>query len=231
VEASTILDVVILVAVTVGGVVLAFFRSGVEQAVKEQVTETFSRINWQAVLGRELERIRGTERQELRFASYGKLWSEMRPLAIYDDSPINRGTMKELSKKLSDWYFSGTGGLMLTRHNRDLYFALQDLVSAVAIGDDWDAERSAEPKARFEDLLRGRELGAALELMNHLEEVETRDWPSDELEKMAAEWRNDIREVARGWAELDRHERFAALQQVSSVLRTGLTNDVESRLR
>jgi hypothetical protein len=173
----------------------------------------------------------GVHRQELRFASYGKLWSAMRPLAIYDESPINRDTMKELSTSLSDWYFSETGGLMLTRHNRDLYFALQDLVRAVASGDPWEAERIDDPKGRFEEFLLRRDLNSGLELIRHLEEATPKAWPSDDLLRMTGAWRKAVGEMARGWAEMDGYDRFAALQQVSSVLRTGLTNDVESRLR
>lgn len=230
-DVGTILDLVILAALAVGGLAWRSFGSGVEQTVKDQATEIVNRINWPAVLGRELERIRGTERQELRFTSYGKLWAAMRPLAIYDDSPINRTAMKELSQKLSDWYFSEAGGLMLTRINRDLYFALQDLVSAVAKGDDWEGARSDDPRGRFQVLLQRRRLKAAQELTKNLSVAKPEDWPSDELERMAADWHQDIRTLARDWNEIDSTEQFAALQQVSSVLRTGLTNDVESRLR
>jgi hypothetical protein len=220
-----------LAVLAVGGLAWLFLRSGVEQAAKDQATEIVSRINWSAVLGRELEKIRGTERQELRFTSYGRLWAKMRPLAIYDDSPINQHTMVEMSKDLSNWYFSETGGLMLTKHNRDLYFALQDLVSAVARVGHWEAERTDEPKARFEHLLQRRDLRAALELIKYLQDAKTQDWPSDELEVMTAAWRKDARKLVSGWAEIESKDRFAVLQQVSSVLRTGLANDVESRLR
>jgi hypothetical protein len=231
VDVGIILDIVILAVLAVGGLAWRSFSSGVEQAAKDQATEIVSRINWSAVLGRELEKIRGTERQELRFTSYGRLWAEMRPLAIYDDSPINQHTMEELSKKLSNWYFSETGGLMLTTHNRDLYFALQDLVSAVARVDHWEAERIDEPRARFAHLLRRRDLSAALALIKYLQGAKTQDWPSDDLEVMTAAWRRDARKLVSGWAEIDSKDQFAVLQQVSSVLRTGLTNDVESRLR
>ena len=166
--------------------------------------------------------------------SYGKLWAEMRPLAIYDDSPINQQTMGEMSKKLSDWYFSETGGLMLTSHNRDLYFALQDLLSAVAVEPNWEADRIPEPERTFEGLLRRRELTAAQALIGHLRDRATiQEWPGDEpgLQEMARRWRDDVAELAKGWKETNSGERFAVLQQVCSVLRTGLTNDVESRLR
>jgi hypothetical protein len=229
VQIGTVLDVVTLVGLAVAGILWPFLRSGVEQAAKDGATEVVSRITWPAVLGRELEKIRGTERQELRFASYGKLWSAMRPLAIYDDSPIDRDEMKKLGKKLSDWYFSETGGLMLTSHNRDLYFALQDLIIAVGREDDWKAERTTKPEVGFEKVLRSRGLNPAL--MSHLETAKSQDWPSDNLGNMAAEWRRDIPKLVGGWGKLDPQVRFAVLQQVSSVLRTGLTKDVESRLR
>jgi hypothetical protein len=48
---------------------------------------------------------------------------------------------------------------------------------------------------------------------------------------MAAAWRSDVGKLAIGWTEIDGNDRFAVLQQVSSTLRTGLANDVESRLR
>ena len=41
----------------------------------------------------------------------------------------------------------------------------------------------------------------------------------------------DVVALANRWEELGEGERFAVLQQAASVLRTGLTNDVESRLR
>jgi hypothetical protein len=231
VDLGTILDFVILAALAVGGLAWRSFSSGVEQAAKDQATEIVSQYNRLAVLSRKLEETRGTERQELRFTSYGRLWAEMRPLAIYDDSPIDQRTMEEMSEKLSDWYFSETGGLMLTHHNRDLYFALQDLVSAVARTDHWDAERTDKPKTRFEHLLQRKHLDAALALIKYLQDAKTQDWPSEDLEEMAEAWRKDILKLADDWAEIDGNDRFAVLQQVSSALRTGLANDVESRLR
>jgi hypothetical protein len=137
-----------------------------------------------------------------------------------------------MSRKLSDWYFSAAGGLMLTKHNRALYFAFQDLVAAVARGDDWEAVRTEEPEAQFKAmLLRHEDLSAALKLMKYVHEVQPRDWPSEDFEQMAIDWRKDVGKLAGGWAEIDNNDRFAVLQQVSSVLRIGLTNDVESRLR
>lgn len=180
----------------------------------------------------ERSRIRAQGREALRFTSYGLLWKEMRPLAIYDQSPINRETMGELSSNLSNWYFSADGGLMLTSHNRDLYFALQDLVSAVADEkSDWRAKRTSDPRPRFEEVLRRKDLTAAQALLEHLDTVKPEDWPSGDLEAMAGRWHKDIQKLAKSWAKIDSTAQFAALQQVSSVLRTGMTKDVESRLR
>jgi hypothetical protein len=137
-----------------------------------------------------------------------------------------------MSKKLSDWYFSANGGPMLTSHNRDLYFALQDLVSAVADEEtDWKAERTSDPRTTFEHVLERSDLRAAQALTEHLGRVKPEGWPTEDLEAMAGEWRKDVEKLAEGWAEIDSTERFAVLQQVCSVLRTGLTKDVESRLR
>jgi hypothetical protein len=233
VDAGTVLDALILIVVALGGLVWLSVRAGVEQIGKEQAAEAAREINRAAELDRQLERIRGTQRQELRFTSYGRLWLEMRPLAIYDDSPIDQRTMDELSKKLSDWYFSETGGLLLTSHNRDLYFALQDLVSAVGSHADWEAVRIREPRTTFMAVLGRRELTGAQALMDHLRDTAIEEWAQSpaELRRLARRWRDDVDELTKGWAELDGREQFAVLQQVCSALRTGLTNDVESRLR
>jgi hypothetical protein len=229
---SIVADLLVAVALAVGVVVWRSFSSAAEEAAKAQATEIVNQRNWSAVFARELEQIRGTERQELRFTSYGKLWAQMRPLAIYDSSPVNRETMKEMSKKLSDWYFSDNGGLMLTSHNRDLYFALQDLVSRVANAEmEWEAERIPEPRETFKAILERRGLTKAQGLIEHLDKAGPKNWPSDGVEELARAWRKDVVNLATGWGQIDSRERFVVLQQVSSILRTGLTNDVESRLR
>jgi hypothetical protein len=229
---SLVADVVTVAVVGVGLLLWRSFQAGAEQFAKDQASELNRELNRAASLARQLEQTRGTERQELRFTSYGVLWKEMRPLAIYDDSPVNRDTMKDMSKKLSDWYFSANGGLMLTSHNRDLYFALQDLVSrAGSARADWVAERTANPRKVFEAVLKREELDNARAFMKDLDEASPQDWPSADLEDTAHAWHEDVGSLAAGWAEIDGGERFAVLQQVSSVLRTGLTYDVESRLR
>ena len=230
-DLGTVLDLLTLALVAIGLLLWRLFGAAAEHATKAQVDEVMAELHQASALARELEKTRGTERQELRFTSYGKLWAEMRPLAIYDDSVVDQTTMSEMSKKLSGWYFSETGGLMLTSHNRDLYFALQDLVSAVADQPGWEAERTREPRGIFLVVLERRELTAARALIKHLDDIDISGWPSTDMETLARAWRSDVAKLAEGWPELGREERFAVLQQVASVLRTGLTYDVESRLR
>ncbi len=232
---ATVLDFVVLGLLAVGLLLWRSFGAGVEEAAKKGAEEAVARAAWPAVLARELEKVRGSERQELRFTSYGELWAKMRPLAIYDDSTVDQRAMEKMSKKLSDWYFSATGGLMLTTHNRDLYFALQDLVSTVADEKGWEAERVHEPKPVFEAILARRELDGAQALLGHLEDkTKAHRWPGEDLEALEAltrRWRDDVAKLAGDWTAFTGREQFAILQQVCSVVRIGLTNDVESRLR
>jgi hypothetical protein len=179
---------------------------------------------------------RGTERQELRFTSYGELWRRMRPLAIYDDSPVDRTTMGDMSKEFSDWYFSSNGGLMLTTFNQYLYFALQGLLALVGAKTEkeWKADRGdgqKEIKDLFKELLKQKKLDHAQALVDQIGQVKPKDWPGPRLEELASKWGDEVASLADGWTELSTRQRFAVLQQVSSVLRTGLTKDVESRLR
>jgi hypothetical protein len=229
---SVVADILVVIVVAVGALLWRSVGAGIEEGAKEQAKELVAELNRQTALARQLEQTRGTERQELRFESYGALWAQMRPLAIYDDRRIDRQAMRELSTALSDWYFSAKGGLMLTRHNRDLYFALQDLVSGVAaLEPDWEAERVPRPRQVFEALLEHRGLVDALTLIEHLDTAAPTDWPGAGVEALAKEWRTSVVTLVTAWTELSAGERFAALQQVASVLRTGLSNDVESRLR
>lgn len=140
----------------------------------ERIEEKFR----QHRLDRELERIRGAERQELRFESYGKLWNEMRPLAIYDEARFDQAMAKKMSRRLSSWYFSDSGGLMLTSHNRDLYRLLQEVLREAARHKGWKGQRVPEPEAVFEELMEGRGHSEALGLLEYLDNEATLPaWP------------------------------------------------------
>jgi hypothetical protein len=234
VDLGTVLDLVTAALIAVGLVLWRLVGTGAEHATKSQIDEVMAEVHRASTLARELEKTRGAERQELRFEAYGKLWAAMRPLAIYDDRPITAATTASLSKELSDWYFSEKGGLMLTTHNRDLYFALQRLLRAVSTKPDWQAERIDQQKDVFRAVVGERRLNlaAAQMLSERVEKVKVSDWPTSDIEELASEWeKKEVGELADQWAELKEGERFAVLQQTASMLRTGLANDVESRLR
>lgn len=233
-NSSNITEMLVLVVGGLGGLAWRSLKSATERASQEQAAEWSAQRNRAAMLERELEKVRGTERQELRFTSYGELWAEMRPLAIYETSAVNQETMAAMSEKLSDWYFSERGGLMLTSHNRELYFALQDLLSTVSTAKPaWTAKRAREPGPReiFEALLRRRKLIDSITLIERLDEDPLQDWPRNDVEVVARKFRTNVQTLAKDWGTLEDTEQFAVLQQVSSVLRTSLTKDVESRLR
>jgi hypothetical protein len=231
VDLGTILGWVTAALIAVGVLLWRLVGAGAEHATRTQVDEVMAELNRQSVLARELEKTRGTERQELRFESYGRLWALMRPLAIYDKSPIRAEDMAKLSSQFTDWYFSEKGGLMLTSHNRDMYFALQDLVEAVGSKPDWQATRIGKPKDAFQAVVEENRLAGAQELVKLLDGAKVSEWPPNNLVQLASGWREDVVALANRWGELDEEERFAVLQQTASMLRTGLTNDVESRLR
>jgi len=85
-----------------GAYVLLLLRTGSQAAVKATAEEAakaaLRQFTWPAELARELQKSRGLERQELRFKSYGALWKELRPLAIYDENRINRRAVQSFVK-------------------------------------------------------------------------------------------------------------------------------------
>jgi hypothetical protein len=237
-ELNTILQVLTLVLLAAGGYALHLLKTGAEAAVKTSAEEaskaTVRELNWARELARELQKTRGVERQELRFKSYGALWKELRPLAIYDATVFNKKTVGDLSSKLSDWYFSECGGLLLTAKARDFYFALQDLLRAtLRVPEEWSAVRSEEhqggQKLIFRTVLEARNSNEAISVLDYFSEGKFDNW-QEMASDLGKKWKVGIRDVATAWNELDEGQRFASLQQVASKLRTSLVTDLESRL-
>jgi hypothetical protein len=200
---ATVLGWVNLILLTVGAILLAAARKGVEVAAGNAAADAVTRLTWSGELARELQKVRGTERQEARLTSYGDLWARMRPTAIYDRTPFTRAMVADLAESLSDWYFSATGGLLLTTPVREL----------------------------FVEFLERSDLGAAKAFMVFLDQRAVDGWPPDDIVERARKWRADIQRIPPLWSGLEPEVRFAIVQQVSSVLRTALSADVESRLR
>jgi hypothetical protein len=238
-DVNTLLNGLTVVLLAVGGYLLFLLRAGTEAAVKASAEaaarETIRQLQWPAELAREIQKSRGIERQELRFKSYGMLWKELRPLAVYDATPIDKNVVTTLSSKLSDWYFSENGGLLLTPQARDFYFALQDLLRITSkLPEEWDVERSEELVGAQQDvfssaLTRSR-ASETIAVLDYFSKGDFDGWQIDAAEQGRL-WRNGINRVAAHWNELDARQRFATLQQAGSKLRTCLATDLESRLR
>jgi len=139
-----------------------------------------------------------------------------------------------MSPKLSNWYFSECGGLLLTPQARDFYFALQDLLrAAFTCPGDWDAIRSEEAEGDEKTILKAilAEKGAqgAMGVLDYLSSGSLEDW-QEKAPNLAKAWKKGIKDVAADWNKLEQRQRFATLQQVGSILRTSLVNDLESRV-
>jgi hypothetical protein len=239
VEWSTILDIVTMGLVGAGGYALYLLKEGTHAAVKATAEEaakaTIEELQWPRELARELQKTRGVERQELRYKSYGALWGKLRPLAIYDKAVINRGTVRDLSIELSNWYFSECGGLLLTPQARDFYFALQDLLRSTSeLPEDWTVDRAgvseSDPMIAFREVLKQTGAVEATSVLDYFSEGVFDDW-QDQAPRLAKAWKAGIKQIAAAWKDLDNRQRFAALQQTGSILRTSLATDLESRFR
>jgi hypothetical protein len=71
---------------------LFLLKTAAKTTAEETAKAVIQQLVWPEELARELQKSRGVERQELRFKSYGALWKELRPLAIYDSTMINEAS-------------------------------------------------------------------------------------------------------------------------------------------
>jgi hypothetical protein len=236
-DLTNTLQILTLILVSVGGFLLVLLKTSaktaVETATKEGVKAAMRDLEWSAQLARTLEKTRGVERQELRFRCYGALWKELRPLAIYDPTHITKQSVGELADKLTNWYFSQYGGLLLTPHARSFYFAVQDLLRTTSnIPDDWSIERHKISERHigqaFRDLLQ-KSAPTGTKVFDYFKDGHFEEWQHKAVE-LGEIWRDAIEKLAGSWKNLTDRERFIILQQVGSKLRTSLTNDLESRL-
>jgi hypothetical protein len=233
-DLTQVLSSLTLAIVAVATFAVTLTKKGLETAVAKSAENAIARYNWSNELERALQKTRGEQRQELRFKCYAALWAQLRPLALYAEKAFARSDAVALSAKLSDWYFSDTGGLLLTREARPFYFALQDLLRAVGTtASDWQAVRTSDDQGpRLRAVLERLNLPGALRTLAYLDEARFENWP-DVAEDLGNAWKSDMSDIAREqtWLALDASERFAVLQQAGSLLRSSLTADIESRIR
>jgi hypothetical protein len=91
------------------------FETGVKSAAEEGAKIAINDKHWREELRQEIEKTRSLERQDLRFKSYGALWKNLRPLALYSDDSVDQASVKKISIELTNWYFSENGGSGLSR--------------------------------------------------------------------------------------------------------------------
>jgi len=101
----------------------------------------------------DIARHRSSDLLNRRFASYGILWSQMKDLAIYSAIPFDEKIAESLRDRLSSWYFSADGGMLLSASARDFYFALQDTLTTLAGATLIAFQRSTDPRKSFLEVL------------------------------------------------------------------------------
>jgi hypothetical protein len=98
-DVNVILQVATLAVVTVGGYLLRLGKTGLEEGVKASAQKgaevAIENYNWPQKLSQELQKVRGAERQELRFKAYGLLWSKQRPPGDLRPQRARRGCRQE----------------------------------------------------------------------------------------------------------------------------------------
>lgn len=224
------IDLAILVLAALIGASLLFMRTAISAAAKSGVETAVKQVDWPNELAREMEKVRGTERNQIRFESYGGLWAAMRPVAVYDTDSFGPIDAKSLSLALTNWYYSEKGGLLLTERARIAFFALQDLLKHIAElkweafrtvsrGDSEDRFKKISDQEGYEELARS---------IDAIRQIDYQKPDSFALDPKA--WRRAVGQLADDWGNFDDWDRFVIIQQVSSFLRTILVVDVESRL-
>lgn len=214
------------------GALLLFWRSAIETAGKSGAEAVVKELAWPQELARQLEAIRGAERQKIRFASYGKLWAALEPLAVYRSDRIGPTECAKLLTALRGWYFSEQGGIFLTEQARLAYLALQDLLIEADNQPYWTVERPKpgdKAEDEFEKLIDRRDDADLRAMMTAVQAINYTKAEGTELP--AKQWRAGVTRLAADWSDLEPTERFVVLQQVGSVLRSTMLLDVESRLK
>lgn len=188
-------------------------------------------------LGADLARLRTDLQQQVtrdllnkRFDAYGRLWAQMQPLAAYSDDLLSPPKAAQLSEALSAWYFSANGGMFLTAKAREFYFALQDMLQAASELKGWKCTRRPDDvKGKFRHFLAAALSNSAVAFdPSRLDQPQTID---------ATQWRNVCRVAAQRLKSLPTtggpeasDTVFAAVQQVSSALRSVLAHELQTRL-
>ena len=178
----------------------------------------------------------------MRYKAYGQLWLRTKSTKLYTTEAFGPKEVFELVDSLSDWYYSETGGILLTNNAKEFYFSLQDLVLAVCDFGKWMCyPRPTDPKEIFDKLLNAMELTDKESKDLELTGQELKDQVSKATTKPQLldpkKWRKCCRMVSSKLKLLVDEAKtdagsviYAAIQQVASILRTYLSHELGSRL-
>ena len=176
-----------------------------------------------------------------RFEAYGALWSRTSPAAIYTAKEFGPDQVSDFKEELSRWYFAEKGGLLLTTRARGFYFALQDFLTHLGNLPGWHCPHrpsQADTKERFARLLkdvaaREPKLQEQANLVQTTpEKLDPDTWK--QISTLVAAGLSEAVQRAAKAGDAAREEVgkdiCAAVQQVSSVLRSKLAAELRSRL-
>jgi hypothetical protein len=77
--------------------------------------------------------------RELRLDVYKRLWSNLKPLALFGRAGYpNQAQLESLAEALKTWYFD-EGGLYMSENTRDAYFRLQRALRALNASSRWQS--------------------------------------------------------------------------------------------
>jgi hypothetical protein len=180
----------------------------------------------------DIVRQRSNDLLKRRFAAYGRLWSQMATFAVFSAESFDAAAAQSSSAKLSEWYFSRAGGLLLSTTAREFYFALQETLTTFSRAGTLNGAKHVDGREAFCALLKSNKAVAAKYracvrsyLNGHPEKMRAKDWKLL-CRALTATVLTDLAECPAHGSDL----AFCMVQQVSSTLRSRLAHEVQSRL-
>jgi hypothetical protein len=177
----------------------------------------------------DVARQRSSDLLSRRFTAYGLLWSQMNELAIYSSIPFDEKVAQSVRDRLSAWYFSADGGMLLSATARDFYFGLQRVLRKFSDAAIRALPRDNEPQVEFRKLLNSHSSMSPRCVAAHNDDRPERMPGASWLrlcEVLADDVLSELTKNPLRGSEL----AFCVAQQVSSALRSRLAFEVQSRL-
>ncbi len=91
---------------------------------------------------------------EKRFAAYAALWAQTKTASPMRRVPLTRAERSQLYDQLTDWYYDGGNGMLLTEETRNIY--LQAKKNLICPTEELVPESLVEQAVRDGDAARGQ---------------------------------------------------------------------------